>query len=67
MIISLAEIMQERIFMFLGQKGSNRAQFYEKFKIWNKVANASQGLYLKALDAKLWLKSCRKGFSRFWA
>ena len=59
--------MQERIFTFLGQKGSNRAQFYEKFKIWNKVANASQGSYLKALDAKLWLKSCMKGFSCFWA
>ena len=59
--------MQERIFTFPGLGSPNWAQFYEKFKICDKVAQSSQGSYLKALDAKLWLKSCMKGNSHCWA
>ena len=43
--------------------GPNWARCVKKFKIGNKLAHASQVSNLKALGAKLWLKSSMKGFS----
>ena len=43
---------------------TNLAQIFKMFK---KPPHSGQVSNWKALDAKLWSKSCMKGFARFWA